>query len=191
MRKIILASTSPRRKELFAKFGIPFTVVAPNFEEDMTQNLPPEILVQQLALGKAQSIAHRFPNAIIVSADSIVVFRGQVLGKPKTATRAAEMLRALQNKRNTIISGVAILDTQTGKTITFMDAGDAILMPMSEQDIAWYIATSEPHGRAGAFAIQDIGMQFIKRIDGNLSTIIGLSSPSSATTSENGNPFRG
>jgi septum formation protein len=177
MKKVILASTSPRRKELFAKLGIPFTVVAPNFEEEMTLKLPPEKLVQHLALGKAQSIAPRFPNAIIVSSDSIVVFRGRILGKPKTTAKAALMLQALQNKRNTVMSGVAVLNTGTGKTTTFVDRADVYFTPMSQKDISWYIHTGEPLDRAGAFAIQGIGMQFIKRIDGDLSTIIGLPLP--------------
>lgn len=173
-KKIILASTSPRRKELLSHLGVPFTAVAPEYEEDMTLNLPPEKLVQHLALGKAESIAKRFPDALVIGSDCIVVFRGKPLGKPKSKTDAAKMLMMLQNKKNVVMSGLAIIDTKTGKTKTFVDSGEVYFTPMNKKDIDWYIGTGEPLGRAGAFAIQDIGIQFIQRVDGNLSTIIGL-----------------
>ncbi len=173
-KKIILASTSPRRKELLTKLGIPFTTVAPNYEEDMTLDLRPDQLVKNLALGKAQSVAKRFPDALVIASDCIVVFREKALGKPKNKSEAAKMLHVLQNKKNVVMSGLAIVDTKTGQTKTFVDSGNVYLAPMTSQDISWYIDTGEPLGRAGAFAIQDIGMQFIKRIDGDLSTIIGL-----------------
>lgn len=173
-RKIILASTSPRRKELLSHLGIAFTPVSPEYEEDMTLNLPPEKLVQHLALGKAQSIAKRFPDALVIGSDCIVVFRSKPLGKPKSKTEATRMLMMLQNKKNVVMNGLAIIDTKTSKTKTFVDTGDVYFTPMTKKDIEWYIRTNEPLGRAGAFAIQDIGIQFIQRIDGNLSSIIGL-----------------
>jgi len=127
MKKIILASTSPRRKELFAKLRLPFEIQASEYEEDMTLPMPPLELVEFLSLGKAQSAAEKNPNAIVIAADTFVVFENKFLGKPKSENEAKEILRMPSGKENDIVTGVTIIDTETGKQISFHDTSKVFI----------------------------------------------------------------
>lgn len=177
MKRIILASTSPRRRELMKKLGLPFRAVGTPYEEDMTQKLSPAKLVRRLALGKAEAVARTYPDAFIIAADSIVVFKKHVYGKPKTDREARKMLALFQGSANDILTGVAIIDTATGRTATFVEKTAAYFAKMTPADIRWYVGTGEPLTRAGAYAVQDIGAQFITRIEGDLSNAIGFPLP--------------
>lgn len=177
MKQIILASTSPRRRELMKKLGLPFRAVETPFEEDMSLPLPPTKLVQYLALGKAEAVAPRYADALIIAADCIVVFKNRVYGKPKSEREARKMLTLFQGRKNDILTGVAMIDTKTGRTKTFVEKTVATFAKMTPADIRWYIATGEPLTRAGSYAVQDIGAQFITRLDGDLSNAIGFPLP--------------
>lgn len=117
MRRIILASTSPRRKELLAQTGLLFETVSSNYEEDMTLPLPPDELVKFLSKGKAESVAQNYSDAIIIGGDTFIFFNGNVLGKPYTPIRAKEMLKMLSGKEHSVFSGFTVIDTLNNKIV--------------------------------------------------------------------------
>lgn len=177
MRRLILASTSPRRKQLLEQIGLEFEVIPSDYEEDMTLQLAPEELVKLLARGKAIEIADKYPDAIVIGADSIVAFEGSVFGKPKTETEAREMLRELSGKMNQVITGTAVLCRETSQEFVVASPSNVHLVHMSEQDIDEYIATGEPMDKAGAFAVQGKGAKYIERIEGDYTAVVGLPLP--------------
>lgn len=174
MKKIILASTSPRRKEILEKTRLIFSIEGSDYEEDMSLPLAPHELVKFLSLEKAKSVAKKHTDALIIAADTIVTFEDRVLGKPHTAEKAKEMLLMLNGKRNTVITGVAIIDTTTGRTESFSDEADIYLKQLTESEIDNYISSGEPLDKAGAYAIQGLGSVFIKKIDGDFFAVMGL-----------------
>ncbi len=173
-RKIILASTSPRRRELLESTGVVFEVEAGNYEEDMTLPLPPRDLAMFLSRGKAESVAASHPDAIIIAADTFIAHEGAVLGKPHTEDRAREMLRMLSGKAHTVVTGFTIIDTSDGKTVSDAIESTVYFKVLQDQEIDEYIATGEPLERAGAYAIQGIGKKFIEKYEGDYASIIGL-----------------
>lgn len=174
MKKIILASTSPRRKEILSKLGLPFEVQESNYEEDMTLDMSPEKLVEYLSVGKAKAVAEKNQNAIVIAADTIVVYKHHILGKPITPERAKEMLEMLSGKQHEIMTGVTIIDTNSGKSRTFHDTIKTFMVNFSPELIDWYIKTGEPLDKAGAYALQEKGALLIEKIDGDLFGAIGL-----------------
>lgn len=174
MKKIILASTSPRRKEILEKTRLPFEVRESNYEEDMTLDLPPEELVEFLSQGKARAVVAANPDAIIIAADTFVVHEHHRLGKPKTAERAREMLQLLSGTTHELITGVTIIDTQSGRERTFHESVRVHMAALSPETIDAYIATGEPLDRAGAYALQELGALLIEKIDGDFFTAMGL-----------------
>ncbi len=172
MKKIILASTSPRRQELFAQLNMPFECVASSYEEDMTKDLPPEELVQELALGKAEDVAVKYPDAIVVGGDTVVVFGGKVQGKPRDAANAQTILRSYSGQCVAIITGIAVVSSKS--TATKAITSNVCLKQLSDEEIDDYIATGEPMDKAGAFAVQGIGRKLVERIEGDLDAIMGF-----------------
>ncbi|OGF28378.1 septum formation protein Maf [Candidatus Falkowbacteria bacterium RIFOXYC2_FULL_47_12] len=173
-KKIILASGSPRRQELMAKLKLPFQAVASNYKEDMSLPLAPRKLAEHLSHHKAVAVAKRYKNAIIISADSLVVFNGRVLGKPHVPAEAKKMLRLLQGKKNTIITAFTVCDAETGRSFTHSSAVAVTLKKMSGAEIDAYVATKEPLDKAGAYAIQELGAIFIEKIAGDFFAAVGL-----------------
>jgi len=174
MKDIILASSSPRRKEIFSKTGLPFTVEHSEYEEDMTLPVSPTELVQHLADGKAKAVSDRHPDSLIIAADTIIAFGGRVLGKPKSKDEAIRTLSALSGKENDIITGVTIQDGKTGKNVRFADTTKIFMKEISESDIAAYVDTGEPMNKAGSYALQGLGAIFIERIEGDFFSAMGL-----------------
>lgn len=174
MKKIILASASPRRKEILEKTRLPFTVEESRYEEDMTLDLSPHALAKQLSEGKATDVASRHDDAIIIAADTFVVFGEKVLGKPLTESEAKEMLLMLQGESHTILTGVTMIDMSTGKTESFVDEAKVFLKSLTEAEIEAYIATGEPMDKAGAYAVQELGAVFVERIEGDFFGVMGL-----------------
>lgn len=174
MRKIILASTSSARKETFSKVRLPFEVQASNYEEDMSLEMPPEQLVEYLSAGKAKAVAEENSNAIVIAADTFVVYGNQRLGKPKTAERAKEMLEMLSGKEHEIVTGVTIIDTESGKSRTFHGSTKVFMKKLSPETIDAYIKTGEPLDKAGAYALQEIGAMLIEKIEGDFFNAVGL-----------------
>lgn len=174
MKKIILASESPRRIELMQLLGIPFDAVSSGYDEDMALDMPPKKLATFLSRGKAAAVALRYPKHIIIAADTFVVFKNKLLGKPTSRADAARMLRMINNKRISIITGYTVRDTQRKKTITKAVEAYVFMRRYTEAEIRAYIATREPLDKAGAFAVQGYGAVLIKKIDGDFLSIVGL-----------------
>ena len=170
--EIILASTSPRRRELIKKLNRPYRCVAGDYEEDMTLDLSPVELVQRLALGKASSVAHKYPDRIIVGADTVVVFQDQVLGKPHTAGRAYEVLTMLSGQVIEVMTGMALM--LNNRQITRAAVTEVKLRVVSETEIRDYINTGEPLDKAGAFAVQGQGRTMVEQVNGDVNNVVGL-----------------
>ena len=174
MRRIILASTSPRRRELFKKLGVSFEVVASDYEEDMTLALPPRELAIHLAQGKAEAVARTHQDAIVIGADTFLAFEGRVIGKPRDASQAASMLSALSGKAHAVLTGFAVIDIENGKKIIGIEEALVYFKHLSSGDITGYIESGEPLDKAGAYAIQGIGAKLVERIEGDYDSIVGL-----------------
>ena len=172
--QLILASTSPRRQELFKKLNRPFTVVPSDFEEDFSLSNDPLQLVQMLALGKARAVSEIHHEAIVVGADTIVVFNEKIFGKPHTAEKALEMLRTLNGTQHAIITGVTIMQASQSKVITFAEETKVFFKKVSDQELIDYVATGEPLDKAGAYALQEKGSFLIDHIEGDVDNAIGL-----------------
>ena len=170
---IILASQSPRRKELLTQMGLDFEIIPAKEEEEADASLPPEQYVQQLALHKAAEVAQRCaPEDIVIGADTIVVLDGQILGKPRNAAHAFQMLSSLSTRRHTVYTGLAILQGQ--RKMLGTEATQVRFCSLTEQEILNYISTGEPMDKAGAYGIQGRGALFIDNIQGDYFNVVGL-----------------
>ncbi|MFA6513897.1 MAG: nucleoside triphosphate pyrophosphatase [Patescibacteria group bacterium] len=174
MKKIILASTSPRRKELFERLRLPFVIEAPDYEEDMTLKMPPQKLAQFLSYGKAMSVAKKHKSGVVIGADTFVVLNNKLLGKPKNKAEAKKMLENLSGKRVDILTGLTIIDIASSKKVSFTDITKVYIKKLTEKEIDNYIKSGEPLDKAGAFAIQGLGAVIIKRIEGDFLGSMGL-----------------
>src|SRR3989344_8942913 len=174
MRKIILASTSSRRKEILTKTGFVFEVAESNHEEDMNLSLAPVDLAKYLSLGKAKAVAKRYNDAIIIAADTFVVYDDHVLGKPKTESRAKEMLEMLSGKEHEVLTGVAIIDTANGRESSFVEITKVFMKHLTLDIIQAYINTGEPLDKGGSYALQERGALLIEKIEGDFFNVMGL-----------------
>jgi septum formation protein len=169
---LILASSSPRRRELLTLAGIAFTVDSIDIDETHRPGESPEAFTQRLAREKAEPIFAKHPNATVLGADTIVVCDEKILGKPIDAADAARMLRLLSGRNHQVITGVAVL-SQSG-TRTQAEITMVTMKKLSEEEIKNYIATGEPMGKAGAYAIQGRASIWIPRIEGDYFNVVGL-----------------
>jgi len=174
MKKIILASTSPRRKKLLSRIGLPFEVQASDYEEDMKLDLEPKELVKHLSKGKAEAVAKDHEDAIIIGADSIVVYENKVFGKPASAAEAKEMLQKLSGTIHSVITGFTIIDTKTNESVSRAIEAKIYFRKVTEGEIDAYIKTGEPMDKAGAYAVQGLGAIFVEKIEGDFTGVIGL-----------------
>lgn len=172
--KIILASTSPRRRELFEKLRLPFTIEESGYEEDMTLKMPPVKLAKTLSYGKALAVAKRHKNGIVIGADTFVALGNQLLGKPKGKADAERMLKKISGKRVDILTGLTVIDIISGKKISVTDITKVYIKKLSQSEINNYIASGEPMDKAGAFAIQGLGAVIIKKVEGDFMCAMGL-----------------
>ena len=173
-RLLVLASGSPRRRELLAVLGLPFIVVAAEVDERQQPGESPVALVQRLSRAKAAAVAPRHPDAVIVAADTIVVLDGLVLGKPADAEDAARMLRALRGRAHLVYSAVTALDAATGREVTEVSESRVWMRDYSDAEIAAYVASGDPLDKAGAYAIQHQGFAPVARIEGCYASVMGL-----------------
>ncbi len=172
--KIILASTSPRRKELLKKAGFKFKAVASNYKENMSLKLKPKELAKLLALEKALAVAKNQSDAIVIGADTFIAFRNEILGKPHTAERAKEMLWKLSGRTHSVITGFAVVNTKNNKIVNNAREAKITFKKLNEKTINDYVKTGEPLDKAGAYAIQRRGKKLIKSWSGDYDTIVGL-----------------
>ncbi len=169
---LILASSSPRRKELLELLGIPFQVKVSNVEETYQDGLQPEEIVMELARIKSSAIAETTKKSIVIGADTIVVSDGKVLGKPRDKEEAISMLEQLSGKVHQVYTGVALIK---GDNIhLFYEKTDVEFWPLEEKQIEQYVLTGEPFDKAGSYGIQGYGSLLVKRIEGDYFTVVGL-----------------
>lgn len=173
--KIFLASSSRRRKELLGKLGLKFAVVNIKVDEKMKVSDPVR-LVETLALKKADAAARRLlgRKGIVLAADTVVVVNGEIMGKPKDKKGAARMLRKLSGRWHSCITGVALLDLETGRKLVGHEVTRIKMRRFSDREAKAYADTGEPLGKAGAYAVQGRGSVLIERIDGCFYNIVGL-----------------
>ena len=169
--QLILASASPRRKELLGLYGIPFTVRAADIDETMDPGKPPFDEVARLSREKALAVP-REPEDVVVAADTIVVCDGIVLGKPRDEAQAIEMLSLLSGRAHQVMTGCTVLRGQ--KDETFTEVTDIHFRPLSPGEIRRYVATGEPMDKAGAYGIQGGAALFCQRMEGDYYNVMGL-----------------
>ena len=176
MNKIILASGSPRRRELLEQIGLKFEVVPSQAEENCTTEKP-EKLVEELSYRKAMDVARRQPaGQLVLGADTVVAHNGQIMGKPADKEQAAEMLRALSGDTHQVYTGVTVVirEEEDFEYFTFHEKTDVIVYPMTERDIRCYIESGEPLDKAGAYGIQGLFARFVRGICGDYNNVVGL-----------------
>lgn len=174
MQKIILASTSPRRKELLEKLNITFEVVWSDYEEDMDIKLEPLKLAEYLSEWKAKSVAKNYKEHIIIAADTFIELGGEILGKPHTPNEAEKMLTKISGTSLSVITGFTVIDSTTNKTISQAVETKVSIKKLSQNEIQNYIATGEPLDKAWAFAIQWLWSIIVERIEGDYFNVVGL-----------------
>ena len=178
MNKIILASASPRRKQLLEQLiGDSFQVFVSSYQEETAKSLKAEELVTHNSLEKARNVARNFKDGLIISADTVIVCKDEILGKPADEAMAKEMLLKISGERIRAITGVTVLDVSSKKESSQHEITNVWIYELSEKDIESYVSSGEPFGKAGAFAIQGKGACFVKRIEGEISNVIGLPIP--------------
>lgn len=176
MKSIILASASPRRKELMTQVGLTFRVQPSNKDEIITKNNPEEI-VKEISYQKAKEV---FENGheqdIVIGADTIVIYEGNILGKPKDEAEAYAMINRLQGNTHQVYTGVSVIWKQENNThvLAFAERTDVELFPMSDKEIREYVDTKEPFDKAGGYGIQGCFASFVKRINGDYNNVVGL-----------------
>lgn len=173
-KRIILASTSPRRKDLLEQIGLNFEIVPSMYEEDMDLRMNHAKLSEYLAYGKAQNVAENVEDGVVIGSDTFVVFGGQRLGKPKNKKQAGDMLYAISGQWVTVYSGLAIVDVESRKKYITHEVTKIKIKVLVDEEIRAYIKTGEPLDKAGAFAIQEKGAMFIEKISGCYTGVIGL-----------------
>ena len=174
MRKIILASASPRRKELLRSIGLKFRIVPSKVEEKPNPRLKPKAQVQFLSLQKAEAIVSKVANAIVIAADTMVVFGEELLGKPRNLEEAKRMLKKLQGKMHTVVTGFTIIDTESGRKVSKSVAVKVFVKKLSNKEIEKYVRRENVLDKAGAYAVQGIGAVIVDKIEGDYSTVVGL-----------------
>ena len=178
MKKIILASASPRRREILEKLGLDFEVSVSDADESKIDknSIPVELYVQELALLKATAVAEKLKNkdALIISADTVVYLDGDILGKPRDDEAAVSMLSRLSNREHSVFSGICVMDARTLKSVCAREETKVFFKELSEEKIRNYVRTGEPSDKAGAYAVQGLGALFTERIEGDFFNVIGL-----------------
>lgn len=176
MKKIVLASASPRRKEILEQIDINFDIIPSTCDEVITKNVPKDI-VEELAQQKAYEVFKKLDNPdIVIGADTIVVLNDTIMGKPKDEKDAFDMLDKLQANTHIVYTGVCVLIKENNETtkLVFSEATKVSMYPMTKKQILDYIATKEPMDKAGAYAVQGKSAIYIKKIDGDYNNVVGL-----------------
>lgn len=173
MKQIILASTSPRRKELLEKIGLKFKIVASNYEEKMDVKLKPKELAKYLSLQKAKCVAKEHKNAIVIAADTFIVFNDEILGKPKSEDDARKMLRKIQGKPHSVITGFTIISD--GKAVSKAVETKIFVRKLNSKQIDKYIKSENLLDKAGSYAIQEgLGSIIVEKIEGDYYNVVGF-----------------
>ncbi len=172
-KQLVLASKSPRRKELLQDLGLDFMVHPSDFEEKDT-HLTPEELVTHNALGKAQDVARHYRNALVIGVDTVGVFQDHIINKPKDREDAKRILRLLSNTTHKVISGICVMDSDKKRAITAVETTLITMDRLEESEIEAYLDSGEGEDKAAGYAIQGLGSLFVKRIEGDYFNVVGL-----------------
>jgi len=171
----VLASKSPRRKELLKNIGIIAEIIPANVDEGALLGLPPERMVTELALLKASDVARSMRgDTYVIGADTVVVCDGSVFGKPRDIDDAKRMLTRLSGKTHSVYTGYCVIHCKSGTSVSKFEKTDVTFREMSEQEIDAYVKTREPMDKAGAYGIQEKGSIFIEKINGDYFNVVGL-----------------
>ena len=170
--RVILASSSPRRRELLSLVGIPHEVMPADIDETYLAGEGPAAHAERLARGKASAVAARHPTAVTIGADTIVVVDGDVLGKPRDEWEARRMLGRLSGRQHSVYTAVAA--SRDGRTESGVEKVDVTVRKLTDAEIAAYVATGEPMDKAGAYGIQGYGATIVERIEGDYFAVMGL-----------------
>jgi len=174
-KKLVLASASPRRKSLLAEAGYRFETIASEVDETLPGGLSPEDAAVEVARRKALAVVARARDSVILAADTIVVTpSGEIAGKPLDAADARRMLRALSGSTHVVITGVFLIDASTGRTASQAVSTRVVFGKMTGAEIDAYVDSGEALGKAGAYAIQETGDRFVRRVDGSFTNVVGL-----------------
>jgi septum formation protein len=174
MPDIILASQSPRRYELLTAMGVSFKTVISEFDEYLDDARSPEEVATELALGKAQAVAAKYPNSIVIGSDTIATIHGKQLEKPKDEADAYQLLQTLAGDVNEVSTGLAVIWKEKDIRLTGVDTSRVFFKPFNEAAVTQYITTGDPMDKAGAYGIQSGAAPLIDHIEGHLDTVIGL-----------------
>ena len=170
---LILASGSPRRRDLLRDLGVPFRILVSDILEILSQDLDPEAQAMALAEQKARAVASRIQPGIVLGADTVVVLDGTLLGKPRDDADAVDMLRRLSGRDHQVVTGIAITDA-AGSLHSSAVSSVVRFRSLSEADITAYVASGEPRDKAGAYAIQGLGAQLVHDLQGCFTNVVGL-----------------
>jgi septum formation protein len=174
MKKVILASQSPRRKELLSAMGVDFDVVPSDFDEKLDDARSPEVVAAELALGKAMAVAEQFPDSIVIGSDTIVTVGGKQLGKPQDVAEAHAMLESLSGTSNLVTTGVAIVRKSDRMQLVGTDTTEVYFKPYDQAAVEAYVRTGDPYDKAGGYGIQSGAAPLIERMVGHYDTVVGL-----------------
>lgn len=173
--RLILASRSIRRQTLLRQLGIPFSTKPADVDENYPEESEPAAVVESLAVVKANAISARYPNALVLGADTLVAHRGRLLGKPSDADDAFAMLKRLSGSTHTVYTGIALLHEASQRRVHAVESTEVTFGRLSESEIAAYVDSGSPMDKAGAYGIQDDwGAVFIEGIRGDYYTVVGL-----------------
>jgi septum formation protein len=174
-KTFVLASRSPRRKQLLEAIGLDFKIEEPlEYEEIHPENRSAHEIVLINAMGKAESVAPNWENAIVLGVDTIGAYKDRILEKPVDHDDAVSMLQTLQGTTHEVLTGLCIIDTDSGKKITAVESTEVEFVPMSDQDIKKYLKQGESMDKAAAYAAQGIGSLFVKSLRGDYFNVVGL-----------------
>lgn len=181
MKKLVLASASPRRRELLGWLGLEFEVVEPEFNEELVEVDDPEELVAVLAVEKAKEVVERKRGewlefgALVLGADTVVVSEeGEALGKPRSDDEAIEMLEKLRGREHRVLTGVAVMDVDTDEVLVEVEETGVEMREFSDKELMEYVASGEPRGKAGGYAIQGRGRRLVRGVRGSFTNVVGL-----------------
>jgi len=172
VQSIVLASGSPRRKQLLEMLRIPFRVIPPDVDEHVLPGEKPAAYVTRLSRAKAEAVVARAPGEVILAADTTVVLGGKIFEKPTSPAHAVEMLEQLQGKTHEVLTAVAV--AENGRLEQVLDVSRVTFRPNNRETLEEYVATGEPLDKAGAYAIQGMGAPLIERVEGDFFGVMGL-----------------
>lgn len=172
--KVILASNSPRRKQLLDQIKIEYDVIISDVDEDIVDKNSVEEYVQKVSYMKAKNVLNKIDDGIVIGADTVVSYNNKILGKPINADDAFQMLKKLQGSVCEVYTGLSVISSKDSKEYVTYDKCKVYIQEMTDNEILEYIKTNEPMDKAGAFAIQGIGAKYISKIEGDFYCVVGL-----------------